>query len=45
MNASLTRITFHLGCLVRRPSRWRFFAAGINREIELLFGMVHAAKA
>jgi hypothetical protein len=32
MKTSLTRISFHLVCLFRRPSRWRFFAAGIARE-------------
>jgi len=45
MNASLTRISFHLACLFRRPSRWRFFAAGIGREIELLYGMLLPARA
>jgi hypothetical protein len=41
MNASLTRICFHLMCIVRRPSRWQFFVAGIGRELSLLT----AAKA
>lgn len=36
MNASLTRIYFHLVCIIRRPAKWRFFAAGIGREIVLL---------
>jgi hypothetical protein len=36
MNASLTRICYHLLCIVRRPSKWRFFAAGIGRELALL---------
>jgi hypothetical protein len=45
MNASLTRISFHLGCLIRRPSRWRFFAAGIGRELTLIMGLLIAAKA
>lgn len=36
MNASLTRICFHLVCLIRRPSKWRFFTAGIGRELALL---------
>lgn len=39
MNANLTRISFHLMCIVRRPSRWRFFAAGIGREIEMVLGL------
>ena len=32
MKTSLTRISFHIVCLFRRPSRWHFFAAGIGRE-------------
>jgi len=35
MKPSLTRISFHVVCMFRRPSRWRFFAAGIGREFEL----------
>ena len=44
-NASLTRITFHLLCIVRRPAKWRFFAAGIGREFGLLFAPLTPAKA
>jgi hypothetical protein len=40
MNASLTRISFHLLCLARRPSRWAFFVAGIGRELVLLKGLL-----
>ena len=40
MNASLTRICFHLLCIVRRPSRWRFFAAGIGRDLSLLANLL-----
>jgi hypothetical protein len=43
MNANLTRICFHLVCLFRRPSRWRFFAAGIGRELELVLSRTGAA--
>jgi len=45
MKASFTRITFHLGCLIRRPSRWRFFTAGIGRELALLIQLPVLAKA
>jgi hypothetical protein len=31
----ITRIALHLACLTRKPSRWRFFAAGIARELRL----------
>jgi hypothetical protein len=44
VNASLSRISFHLVCIVRRPSRWRFFTAGIGRELTLLSGLL-AARA
>jgi hypothetical protein len=45
MNASLTRISFHLICIVRRPSRWHFFAAGIGRELVLMANLLTASKA
>lgn len=32
----MKNITLHLICLVRRPSRARFFLAGIGREIALI---------
>ena len=34
MKTSLTRISLHIICIFRRPSRWRFFAAGIARELD-----------
>jgi hypothetical protein len=42
MNASLTRIYFHLICIVRRPSRWQFFVGGIGRELNLMGGLLTA---
>lgn len=45
MNASLTRIYFHLVCLIRRPAKWRFFAAGIGRELALLTQPLLPARA
>ena len=45
MNASLTRISFHVLCIIRRPSRWQFFAAGIGREISLMANLLTAARA
>jgi hypothetical protein len=32
-------------CIVRRPSRWHFFAAGIGRELALLASLLTASKA
>ena len=43
MKASLTRISFHIVCIFRRPSRWRFFAAGIAREFGLWFANIGSA--
>jgi len=45
MNASLTRICYHLLCIVRRPAKWRFFVAGISRELALLGQPFTLAKA
>jgi hypothetical protein len=45
MKASLTRITFHLVCLVRRPAKWRVFTAGIGRELALLAQPLTLARA
>jgi hypothetical protein len=45
MNANLTRIYFHLVCIIRRPAKWRFFAAGIGRELALLAQPLIAAQA
>jgi hypothetical protein len=28
-----TRIHLHLMCMIRRPKNWRFYLAGIKREI------------
>jgi hypothetical protein len=28
-----TRIHWHLICMIRRPKNWRFYLAGIKREI------------
>jgi len=45
MNANLTRIYFHLVCILRRPSKWRFFTAGIGRELALLAQPLTLARA
>jgi hypothetical protein len=33
MKIKTMRILFHLACLVRNPKGWRFYLAGIGREI------------